>query len=52
MGNKSYKLARSNRFNPIVAALPIRHLQISLAKICDNTTKVYFLSTDNVFLPL
>ena len=41
-------------YNPIEAVLPIwRHTKtvFSLFKICDNTTKVYFISTDNVFLP-
>ena len=43
-------------YNPIVeAALPIwchTKTVFSLAKIHDNTTKAYFISTDDVFLPL
>ena len=54
--NQSREINRINwwfMYNPSVAALPIwRHTKtvFSLAKICDNRTKVYFIST-YLFLP-
>ena len=35
----------------IILSDAIQNTVFSLAKIRDNTTKIYFLSTDNVFLP-
>ena len=35
----------------VILSDAIQNTVFSLAKIRDNTTKIYFISTDNVFLP-
>ena len=58
LDKKSREINRKNgwfMYNLFVAALPIwrntKKTVFSLTKIRDNTTKIYFISTDNVFLP-
>ena len=51
-GNNSYKLMVHVKFYCSGAFYLTAYKTVfSLAKICDNTTKVYFISTDNVFHP-